>query len=108
MVRRRRGHRVDIAFLEHLAHVGVSLYLDLLLVGGGVDAGVEDGGIDIAECGETNALHARKGADVGLTAAIHPDHADADVVVGAEDSGIRPGQSKTESGSVFENFSPID
>ena len=107
MVRRGGGHRIDIPLFEHFAHVRVAVDGDLLNIGHFVHSRIEDGGIGVTNGGDSHPFHFRKGVHVGLPAAIHADDADTNVAVRAEDTGVRPGEGKAETGPVFEDLAAV-
>ena len=73
-----------------LPNVNVTFDLVSGLLGLAGNAGIENGGIDIADAGDAHSLDAAEAADVSFAAAVDTDNGAANIVIGTNDLGARP------------------
>jgi len=93
VIRGGDGDGVDVLVLEHLSHVGVALGAR-----GGLQAFLDDLGVDVAEGDDADALDLLELLDVLQASAAEADDGDAEVTVGARGLGIGLGADTGHGG----------
>ena len=109
VVGRGDGDGVDAFVFQKFANVGVGGDLGGLVFFQLVHSAADDVVVNVAESGDADAGNAAEAADMRASASVDANHGDSNVLVGAEDFGVRmsQGQSKAGADGVFDEISTI-